>query len=587
MPLIDDIAIDTTNQRVNLTANTFYQSRELYSLLMDLFDESGAVTLPGAMTLPVPMSAQTPTDYTAINGWYFTQQLMRYLTGGSVQTSGYNNVVRLLSFNAAGYTAAVPGDIGRTVTASGGNTGVLLDYDNTSRKWWVRSLTSWGNSMAVSITGGTGAGTTTSSGAATGEEAFSNLFTIGSIISGNSYFTVGSQLFDGNGWYGVGNSNGNSSIGFNGHLDILVKIREAGQLLGGGSATVFNRANRSATGGSTGSTYDWTTVDLTGLGRNTVALATSTDTNDTLSDAAIAAFVASGLGGTGATAQIAIAFGTYNADIDANGTNETYSVRVDCSGQPLSIVYQALKYITRKTSTANLNGVQGQIYRFANAAYTPVKAAPFGTFAGGKFFGAQGVHLINVPGADASNYELVDNAGNRVVPPTFVPVAITGLVAGDRVLVARTAAGAIDKSYLTLAAGNNLGGSTLVMSNAIPADTPSSGAIRVVHAATATEQRYQYSSYNAATRTFTLTGGTLDRNYASGNTAYVPYLDGVAAGAVLSVGVQYASDRAVRANVRNGSGVNKIIPFAVDGTLGNAGFSVPATRTPDTINTNP
>lgn len=588
MALIDDLVIDTANKYLDcpgsVPTSTFHTSRALYSLLMDLFDESGGTSLSGSMALDEPMSAQTPTDFTIIKGWYGTQRLMRHLSGGSIQTSGYNNVVRLLSFQSSGYTNAVESDRGKVVTASGGNTGTLLDFDNATRKWWVRSGTAWGNSLAVSITSGTGAGTTTSSnGSATGEEKFSNLFTIGSIQTGNMYFVQGSSIVDGSGWYTTGNSNGNNSTVANLHLDVLVKIQEAGVLLSSGSVTVFNRANRSAAGGSNGNTYDWTTVDLSGLGRNTVALATSVDTNDTLTDAAIAAYIASGNGGTGATASIAVTFGSYSADVNADGTSEAYSVQVDCNGQPLSIVYQALKYITRKGASALLNDEQGQIYRYANAAYTPTKAAPFGTFAGGKFFGAQGIYLINIPSADASNYEVIDNGGTRRVPPTFVNVSVTGLVSGDRVAVFRTSSGAIDKGMFTAATGNTSGNGTFVVQESLPADLPSSGYIRVVHSATQTEQRYNYTGYNPSTKTFTLSG-TLSQTYTNTDKAYVPFIDRSAAGASEAIAVQYASDRPLRVVVRNGAGGNKIVPFTVDGILTASGFSVPATRTPDTIN---
>lgn len=589
MALIDDLTIDTTYKYLDMpssvSASTFYTSRSLYSLLMDLFDETGGTSLSGGMSFDVPMSGQTPTDFTIINAWYGTQRLMKHMSGGSIQTSGYNNAIKVFTFGSSGYTNAIDSDRGKVVTASGGNTGRLLDFDNTARKWWVRTTTSWGNSLAVTITSGTGAGTTASSSAiVTGEEKFSNLFTIGSIQSGYMYYLQGSTVTDGTSWYGEGNSDGNGSTVSDLHLDILVKIQEAGTLISSGSVTVFNRANRTATGGSTGNTYDWTTVDLTGLGRNTVALATKVDTNDTYTDSAIEAYVDSGMGGTGATSQITIAFGTYTADINSDGTSEDYTVQIDCDNQPLSIVYPALKFITKKGATTSLNGSAAQVYRFADSGYTPVKDAPFGTYAGGKFFGAQGVYLTNVATADASNYELVDANGDRVVPPTFVNVAVTGLVSGDRVLVARISGGAIDKAQFTLSTGNDSGDGTLVVQGTIPADTPSTGYVRVLHGSSATEQRYAYTSYVAATGTFTLSG-TLSQTYANTDTAYVPFIDTTASGSSVSVAVQYASDRDIRAVVRNGSGTNKIVPFSVDGTLSSTGFSVPATRTADSINT--
>jgi len=68
-------------------------------------------------------------------------------------------------FAAGGYTNAVAGDLGGVVNFSGsGATGILKEYNNTYRYWWV-DITSGtpSTSDAVTITAGTGAGTTISS----------------------------------------------------------------------------------------------------------------------------------------------------------------------------------------------------------------------------------------------------------------------------------------------------------------------------------------------------------------------------------------------------------------------------------------
>lgn len=54
----------------------------------------------------------------------------------------------------------------------------------------------------------------------------------------------------------------------------------------------------------------------------------------------------------------------------------------------------------------------------------PVKVSPFGTLAGGKFFGARGVYLENVNADDANNYFLTDDSGTVVQPPASVPLTI-------------------------------------------------------------------------------------------------------------------------------------------------------------------
>lgn len=142
---------------------------------------------------------------------------------------------------------------------------------------------------------------------------------------------------------------------------------------------------------------------------------------------------------------------------------------------------------------------------------SPTKVSPFGTKAGDNFFGAQGVWLANVPGSDANNYEVIDNNGVSHSPPASVAITVNGILSGDRVSVFRTtdANGTINRTYLTSHASNNAIGDTTFDVDAgtpIPADTPSSGRLRVVdNPSPLTEQHYRYSSWSGTT--FTLLGG--------------------------------------------------------------------------------
>lgn len=70
------------------------------------------------------------------------------------------------------------------------------------------------------------------------------------------------------------------------------------------------------------------------------------------------------------------------------------------------------------------------------AVIAPAIEHPFGLFAGGKFFGARGVVLDNVPSADANNYFLVDNDGNTKSPPASISVTVTGVVYNTQCYVA-------------------------------------------------------------------------------------------------------------------------------------------------------
>lgn len=72
-----------------------------------------------------------------------------------------------LEFVSAGYVSAVIGDIGKTVV-QGSNTGTLISYNNTTRKWLLSTTSTFTDSGTVTITTGTGAGTLLSTASQTG-----------------------------------------------------------------------------------------------------------------------------------------------------------------------------------------------------------------------------------------------------------------------------------------------------------------------------------------------------------------------------------------------------------------------------------
>jgi hypothetical protein len=180
MAIADDFTIDYVNRRVyHSSGTTVYSVNALYSYLMNTFDE------PEQMDDTVPMSAQTPTDYTFINGWFMDDNSYKYLKGGAIQTSGYFNNIQIVTLQSSGYVNAIAGDIGKMVTDDAGNTGNLIAYNNTTRKWWVRWDTMIASASVMAITTGTGAGTA-SANSVTGEDLFPNVYTLGSIEEDDS-----------------------------------------------------------------------------------------------------------------------------------------------------------------------------------------------------------------------------------------------------------------------------------------------------------------------------------------------------------------------------------------------------------------
>src|SRR3989304_7011854 len=252
----DDFSIDYVNKRIwNKYAwgqggsTTVYSVNALYSHLMNEFDEQGA------MDDDVPMSAQTPNAYTMINGWFMDDESHKYLKEGAITTARGNNIINLLTFQLSGYVNVIFTDIGKQVVWDASNHGALLAYDNTTRKWWVRTADSIGAPEAITISGGTGQGTATAEDK-TGEDLFSNIYTLGTIESGTDIYIyqAGAKL---TAWWSAE------------HIDILVKVKEFGGEIDNAVITVYARVYTDL--------YDHYEIDLTNGGRNAVPLATAND----------------------------------------------------------------------------------------------------------------------------------------------------------------------------------------------------------------------------------------------------------------------------------------------------------------------
>jgi len=90
MAIQDDFTIDVVDKKITYTTAfvddrppSIYTANAFYKYLQDTFDE------PGFLQHAVPMSAQTPTQYTLVNKWFMDDESMKALYGGSIQTSGW------------------------------------------------------------------------------------------------------------------------------------------------------------------------------------------------------------------------------------------------------------------------------------------------------------------------------------------------------------------------------------------------------------------------------------------------------------------------------------------------------------------
>jgi hypothetical protein len=219
---------------------------------------------------------------------------------------------------------------------------------------------------------------------------------------------------------------------------------------------------------------------------------------------------------------------------------------------------------------------------------TEVKRSPFGTFAGGKFFGARGVLIINMATSDASNYILTDSENYEQIPPSYITLIVNNVSSGDRigVFLATGDNNIVDKSTFTIQAVHTAPVAYIRVSESISADTPETGYIRVVRrTASGTildEQRYPYTGYSNTNQPtyseFTLSGTTV-LNYDTDDTAYVPFIDTTAVATSYSIAVIYLANRYVTVRVRQ----KGFLPFITKGQITSNGLSITAVKTIDNI----
>lgn len=374
---------------------------------------------------------------------------------------------------------------------------------------------------------------------------YSGLKTIGGIVAASPVYVV---------------QNGNKLTKFwsNGHIQILVKVKTGGTLIDSGNVTAFSR--------KWGQTYSHFDVNLAAGGETSAALSTALDSAITLTEAQAALL----------STKVTVTFGDTTQDLGNGNGSKLYKGTIALSGGcTLQEAYQYLQYLTRENSSATLNSLPGWRYRVLNSAYTEIPSAPFGTFAGGTFFVAQGWWLTGVLSAESTKYQLIAHDGTTQVPPTLVSITVGNLVSGDRVLVARdNGSGAILKDEYTPVAASS-GATSLTIVESIKTDTPSSGVIRIKG------KRYTYASYTAGTKTFNTLSPALSENIVAADDVFVPYIDIGTTTTSQSVSFTYASNFNCRVDVRNGSGVSPIIPFTTTISVTNSGASVNASRNSD------
>jgi len=340
----------------------------------------------------------------------------------------------------------------------------------------------------------------------------------------------------------------------NGHIQIMVKAKDAGTLIDSGDVRVFSRKY--------GQTYADFLTNLAAGGEQPAAISTALTDWTTLNEAGAAAL----------SAKVTLTPGDVTKTLGVN--TKLFKGQITLSGGcTVAEAAQFLQYITREASTTTINGVEGWRYRMLDASYDPNAAAPFGNVAGGKWFVARGWWVEGVLAGDSQNYQLVSHDGTTMTAPISAAIEAGNLVSGDSVLVGRNSGAGFLTTEYTLNAATTSAGNTCVINEAIKADTPLTGPIRV------NGKRYNYTSYNAGTKTFTISG-TWGQIHASGSPAWVPFIDQTASVDTHNTTFTSAGAFTGRIRVKRG-GADPIKPFNTTFAVSSTGGSATVIRTPD------
>ena len=477
----NDPAGDKEIRWTGSAANTATRTvNELYSALQDLFDNvsagAGLYTTEGT-----PMFAVTPREYRIgrienndPEPWFISQETIEHLTGGSIQSVGWT---RTPGTNTGIICVAVTGstldasDLGSTITHADGDSGKLVDIES-STFICIRpdDNTAANNFDSTSGTLTCNANTATQNGASgTGERFWTNLFTVGTLVdSANTsiYVAQNRQVL--------------TSYWPDGPLDRLIRVRQQSvNSIDDGYVTVYAREENEV--------YDNFVTQVVSGGRVTVPVSSANDLNDIV--ATVTGPVISIAGPYTADVDPDIGSPNENYSIQINCASQplanVYSylkqatqegnttLRASIEGQQYIGADHQIDYasetntvnigdrvtgsvsgatgtvLNKNTTYVMLTNSQGDFSASENLTvgsaslntisninvFSPTKGSPFGTFAGGRFFGSRGVYLTNLGPGDNNNYQTIDDDGNVIEEEIQVTYTITNILANSEIRI--------------------------------------------------------------------------------------------------------------------------------------------------------
>lgn len=204
-------------------------------------------------------------------------------------------------------------------------------------------------------------------------------------------------------------------------------------------------------------------------------------------------------------------------------------------------------------------------------------SAPFcGASTGSSLVGAYGFSLEYADLAVNDKITALDAVTRQ--PPNNVTFTVGGILSGWRILVGPETGGGLDYNQLTSTAVlSGAAVTSVTFVEAAPANTPSTGTIRILRANGA-YTRHPYSAYNAGTKTFTITSHDFSSNNSNATKKFfISYIDADSVGTSISFNTIQTATQTLYVSARfGGTGpayTDSIKPAATTGSLGSTGGS--------------
>jgi hypothetical protein len=227
------------------------------------------------------------------------------------------------------------------------------------------------------------------------------------------------------------------------------------------------------------------------------------------------------------------------------------------------------------TGTITQGGVTATTGTVASKA---VSTPACGQSTGSSLVGAYGFALQYADLAVNDKITALDGVTRQ--PPNNVTFTVNGVQSGWRVLVGpeNGSGGLLESQLSNTGLLNGAAVTAVVVDEAIPANTPAIGTIRIKRA-DGRFTRHPYSAVNTGTKTFTITSHDFSsNNAAAGADIYISYIDADASGTSISFNtIQSGGAQTLYVSARfGGTGPNytdSIKPAATTGSLGSSGGS--------------